>query len=416
VDARTASGRWWGLVVLPAAVLAAGAAACKKSEAEGSDAARAVPVEVRVVGRGTVREVARFVGEVRPSAKVNVLPRMAEKILALGFEEGDFVTQDETVMAQLATARVDTGVRQARSGAEALTAQINGLRTQQARLRRLVADGVVSASQLDTIDAQIAALEAQRRQVLAGVDQANLVVEDTIVKAPLTGWVAQRFVEVGDMVSPATPLATIVRLDPVFVWVDVPEHEVELVRKQPGTHVHVEVAPDREFPARIDLVSPTVDRESRSVRFRYRVDNPELVLRDGMLARVDVELQRREDVLVVPSAALILDPTQRGGRTTYTAYVVNGEDRAHRVSVARGLVEGDRAEVLSGLAEGERLVVQGFQLLEEGTLVEVVGGGAGAATAGAVPAEAGAPADAGAGPADEAGAGEAGGDAGGDGR
>jgi membrane fusion protein (multidrug efflux system) len=241
-------------------------------------------------------------------------------------------------------------------------------------------------------------------------------VEDTIVKAPLTGWVAQRFVEVGDMVSPATPLATIVRLDPVFVWVDVPEHEVELVRKQPGTHVHVEVAPDREFPARIDLVSPTVDRESRSVRFRYRVDNPELVLRDGMLARVDVELQRREDVLVVPSAALILDPTQRGGRTTYTAYVVNGEDRAHRVSVARGLVEGDRAEVLSGLAEGERLVVQGFQLLEEGTLVEVVGGGAGAATAGAVPAEAGAPADAGAGPADEAGAGEAGGDAGGDGR
>ena len=287
------------------------------------------------------------------------------------------MTQDETVLAELATALVDTGVRQAESGADALTAQINGLRTQQERLRRLVADGVVSASQLDPIDAQIRALQAQRRQVMAGVDQANLRVEDTIVKAPMTGFISQRFVDLGDMASPVTPLATIVRLDPVYVWVDVPEHEVEQVRQQPTAQVYVEVAPDRAFTATIDLVSPTVDRESRSVRFRYRVDNPDTVLRDGMLARVEVELQRHEDAVMASSAALILDPTQLGSTTAYAAFVIR-DGKAHRVAVGRGLLQGSKAEVLQGLSEGDVLVVQGFNLLEEDTVVEIVTNGHGA--------------------------------------
>lgn len=344
---------------------------CKKTEQGGEEATKAVPVAVAAVGRGTVREVARYAGEVRPSAQVNVLPRMAEKILELNFEVGDAVTQDETVMARLATAVVDTGVRQARSGAEALTAQINGLKTQRERIRRLVADGVVSASQLDPLDTQISALEAQRRQVLAGVDQANLRVDDTIVRAPMTGFVSQRYAEVGDMASPAAPLATIVRLDPAYVWVDVPEHELELVRRQETVAVRVQSAPDRTFVGVVDLVSPIVDRESRSVRIRYKVANPEMILRDGMLATVEVELRRRENVLVAPTDALILDPTQRGTEVSYAAWVVR-DGKAERVPVRRGLIEGARAEVLEGLAEGDRLVVEGFQMLDPGAAVEII--------------------------------------------
>lgn len=356
-------------------------AQCKKSVSEGEDATQAVPVTVQVVGRGTVREVARYTGEVRPSASVNVLPRMAEKILELNFEVGDAVTQDETVMARLATAVVDTGVRQARSGAEALTAQINGLKTQRERIRRLVADGVVSASQLDPLDTQISALEAQRRQVLAGVDQANLRVDDTIVRAPMTGFVSQRYAEVGDTASPAAPLATIVRLDPAYVWIDVPEHELEMVRRQETVAVRVAAAPDRVFAGVLDLVSPIVDRESRSVRIRYRVSNPDLVLRDGMLATVEVELRRRENVLVAPTEALILDPTQRGAEVSYAAWVVR-DGKAERVPVRRGLIEGARAEVVEGLAEGDRLVVEGFHMLDPGAAVEVVREERGEAAAG----------------------------------
>jgi RND family efflux transporter MFP subunit len=156
---------------------------------------------------------------------------------------------------------------------------------------------------------------------------------------------------------------------------------VELVRKQPTAQIHVEVAPDTAFTGTVDLVSPTVDRESRSVRFRYRVANPDLVLRDGMLAQVDVELQRHDDVVVAPADALVLDPTQRGSTASYAAYVVQ-DDKAHRVSVERGLIEDDQAEVLGGLDVGDRLVVAGFHMLEEGTLVEVVDVGGGAGDAG----------------------------------
>jgi len=353
------------------AALAPGLLQCKKPAEAAEDAVQTVPVAVAVVGRGTVREVARYTGEVRPSAQVNVLPRMAEKILELGFDVGDTVTQDETVLARLATAVVDTGVRQARSGAEALTAQINGLKTQRERMRRLVADGVVSASQLDPLDTQISALEAQRRQVLAGVDQANLRVDDTTVKAPMSGFVSQRYVEVGDTASPMSPLGTIVRLDPAYVWIDVPEHELELVRNQETVAVRVQSAPDRTFVGHVDLVSPNVDRESRSVRIRYVVSNPEMVLRDGMLAVVEVELRRRDDVLVAPTDALALDPTQRGAEAAYAAWVVR-DGKAVRLPVHRGLIEGARAEVLEGLAEGDRLVIEGFHMLEPDSVVDVI--------------------------------------------
>ncbi|MBN1773449.1 MAG: efflux RND transporter periplasmic adaptor subunit [Deltaproteobacteria bacterium] len=382
-----------------AALVVAGAASlvqCKKPAEATEEVVQTVPVAVAVVGRGTVREVARYTGEVRPSMQVNVLPRMAEKILELGFDIGDTVTQDETVMARLATAVVDTGVRQARSGAEALTAQINGLKTQRERIRRLVSDGVVSASQLDPLDTQISALEAQRRQVLAGVDQANLRVDDTVVKAPMTGFISQRYVEVGDMVSPASPLGTIVRLDPAYVWIDVPEHELELVRAQTTVAVRVQSAPDRAFAGTVDLVSPNVDRESRSVRIRYVVDNPEMILRDGMLAVVEVELRRRDDVLVAPTDALILDPTQRGAEASYAAWVVR-DGKALRLPVRRGLLEGARTEVLEGLAEGDRLVVEGFHMLDPDAAVEVVreagGTEAAAATAATPPAPPAAPPD-----------------------
>jgi len=353
------------------ALLAPGLLQCKKPEQAAEEVVETVPVAVAVVGRGTVREVARYTGEVRPSAQVNVLPRMAEKILELGFDVGDTVTQDETVMARLATAVVDTGVRQARSGAEALTAQINGLKTQRERIRRLVADGVVSSSQLDPLDTQISALEAQRRQVLAGVDQANLRVDDTVVKAPMTGFVSQRYVEVGDTASPMSPLGTIVRLDPAYVWIDVPEHDLELVRAQETVAVQVISAPDRTFAGTIDLVSPNVDRESRSVRIRYTVPNAEMILRDGMLARVEVELRRRDNVLVAPTDALILDPTQRGNEASYAAWVVR-DGKAQRVPVRRGMIEGARAEVLEGLAEGDRLVIEGFHMLDPDAAVEVI--------------------------------------------
>lgn len=387
------------------------APACKRKNDAGDagDAERPVPVEVQAVEKGTVRDIVTYVGEVRPSAQVNVMPRLAERIVAIHFEEGDWVEgprapggpnperpegaaagrpgRDQGVaegedapegrgdqgeiMAELSGDVVDTGIRQARSGMRAISEQIRGLRQQRDRLARLVADGIAPIAQIEPIEAQIAALEAQRSQLRAGVDQAELRMDDTVIRAPMSGYVSRRFVEAGDTAVPGMPIATIVRLDPVHVWVDVPEYEIDAVRRHPAASVRVQSAPDRWFPATVDLVSPSVDRESRSVRVRYLVANPDGTLRDGMVADVEVELDRREGALVAPLSALQADILQVGGELTHTAYVVT--DGAARKAVVRvGLVEGDRAEILSGLSQGDDLVVLGFHMLEDGQAVEIV--------------------------------------------
>ncbi len=351
-------------------------AACKPqgdgggAGAEAVDVA-AVPVTVWTARRGTVKVVARYPAEIRPSAQVNVFPRLADRVVRIGFEEGDAVVAGETVLAELASEMVDTGVRQAWSGVRAIDEQIAGLRTQQTRLRQLVADGVVAASQLDPIDAQIRVLEAQRRQVLSGVDQANLRKDDTIIKAPATGFISRRFVEAGDMASPAQPIATIVRLDPVFAWVDVPEHELEAVRSSRGVAIEAAAAPGRSFAAIPDLVSPSVDRESRTVRIRYRIDNADMVLRDGMIAVAKAELRRIEGV-VVPSQALVMEPAIDDARVSYRVFLAVGST-ARRAEMRVGIVEGAWAGVIEGVTEGDRVIVDGRHMVSDGAAIDVVG-------------------------------------------
>jgi len=344
---------------------------CAEEATVATKEERPVPVRVEPVGRRTLRTVVRYTGEVRPSAQVNVVPRMAERIVELGFDEGDLVTKDETVLARLDPQLVDTGVRQVRAGADALRAQIDGLRTEQERLRRLARAGASGTAELDGIDAQLRTLDAQRRQALAGLAQASLHADDAEVKAPMTGIVARRYVDVGDMAAPTLPIATIVQLDPAFVWVDVPSHELEVVRQEKVVTVRPEASPDEGLDAELDIVSPTVDRESRSVRIRYRVPNAALVLRDGMLVTLEVELARRDDVLAVPLSALSVGLADDGGGVAYAGYVVDGV-RARRVAVRTGLQEQGFAEVLSGLSEKDLLVTEGGHLLREGTAVEIV--------------------------------------------
>jgi RND family efflux transporter MFP subunit len=266
---------------------------------------------------------------------------------------------------------VATGIAQARSGLQAIGAQISGLRREQERLRKLVADGIVAPAQLDQISDQIRALQGQRGQIQAGREQAELAAGNTVVRSTLTGVVTRRMVEVGDLVSPMSPMAVIVSLDEVFVWIDVPEYELEGVRARETVEVTVESAPERVLAGRLDLVSPTVDRESRSVRVRYRVSNPDWLLRNGMVARVAVETERVEDVPAVPMAALSLDLTELGQEQTFTAFVERDGAAVAR-TVRIGMQAGARVEVRSGLAPGDRLIVQGHHLVQDGSPVEVV--------------------------------------------
>lgn len=198
-------------------------------------------------------------------------------------------------------------------------------------------------------------------QAQAGLDLARLQLSDARVTAPVDGVVAQKLLEVGAMASPATPIVSIVSQN-VEVAINVEESKLGLIAPGQSATVQVPAYPGVSFRAVVIADPPTVDPKSRTALVRLAADDPKGQLKPGMYAQVAVLVQRQQNVLLVPSSALIDD-----NGTTKVYLVENGVVRTRPVSV--GVEDAEHAQITSGVAEGQLVVVGSKPLLRDGDRV-----------------------------------------------
>lgn len=192
------------------------------------------------------------------------------------------------------------------------------------------------------------------------------------VRAPFAGRVVEQHVTVGELVTPEDNLFTIADLGRVWIWVDVYERDLGRVHLGDGVAVEVASYPDRTFTGTVTYVGPKVAADTRTIRARLDVTNPEGLLRPGMFARVqlsDPHAQGAVSSLVVPDSAV-----QREG-TRSIVFVPLGEGRFARREIEVGRHEGQWVEVRSGLKAGERVVIAGVFLLKSELARGELGGG-----------------------------------------
>jgi cobalt-zinc-cadmium efflux system membrane fusion protein len=192
------------------------------------------------------------------------------------------------------------------------------------------------------------------------------------VRAPFAGLVVEQHVTVGELVTPEDNLFTIADLGHVWIWLDV--YEQDLGKVHLGDEVSVEVAayPGRAFTGTVTYAGSKVAADTRTVRARLDVTNPEGLLRPGMFARVqltDPHAQGAASALVVPDTAV-----QRDG-TKFLVFVPVGEGRFARREIEVGRHEGRWIEVRSGLVRGESVVTAGVFLLKSELSSGELGGG-----------------------------------------
>jgi len=211
------------------------------------------------------------------------------------------------------------------------------------------------------VETSQATLEAVRAQLA----QAQKGLEDTTVRAPFDGYITARPVAAGEYVSPASKIATIVRLGVLKLQLQAPEQRAAHVRTGMAVVARVAAYPNREFTGKVTAINPSVDPSSRIFIVEARFENPGAALRPGMFATARVLLPGGENGVFIPPSAVIRDKT-----TDSNQVFTIDRGAAHLHVVLTGDVDGDSIRIRSGLAGGETVATSGQSELFEGAPVQ----------------------------------------------
>jgi RND family efflux transporter MFP subunit len=315
------------------------------------------PVETAAVETGSIAREIEVSGTVEPLRSVGVNAQASGALVTVNAEEGDFV-QRGAVMARLDARELEAQVASSRANWE--VARDAFARAQQLRDRQVITQAEFDAAR---------AAEAAAR---ASLDQARTRVGYMVVRAPASGVVTEKVVEVGAVVGAQTKLFTIAEVSTLVTRVGVSELDVGSLRTGQGARVMLDAYPGQRFEGRIRRIFPSADPATRLVPVEVALTGEAAqAARPGFLARVAFALGAREGVLLVPASSVV---GQAGAQQVFV--VVDG--KAERRTVETGLSSEGRVEVVSGLREGEAVVVTGSNNVRNNADVRVVSGPGGA--------------------------------------
>ncbi len=274
------------------------------------------------------------------------------------FESGTSVKQG-AVLVKLDTSAEDAQL--ASAVAEASLARIN-----LDRARSLRVGEANSQAELD-------AAEARAKQADATVANLRATIAKKTIRAPFDGRIAIRQVELGQVVAPGTPIASVQSVSPIHADFWLPQQALADLRPGQKVTLRTDTFAQARWDGEITTVNPEVDVATRNVRVRATFPNPDGRLRPGMFANVDVFSSRKQEVLVIPATAVIFAPYGDSVFTVQDKKDAKGKPAAvaQQKFVRLGDRRGDFVAVASGLSAGETVVTSGAFKLRNGMAVAV---------------------------------------------
>lgn len=338
-------------------------------------------VEVEPVNTEDVNIYGEYVGRIRAQQFVEIRARVEGFLEKMLFAEGTYVKKGQILFI------IDPKLYEARMNRA--KAQLNKARAQALkaerdlnRIRPLYEQS--AASQLD-LDNAIASYESATADVIVGeadLTQAELTLSYTTVRSPIAGYISERNADIGTLVGPngKSLLATVVKSDTVRVdfsmtaldYLRSKARNVNLGHKDStrkwDPYITVTLADGSQYPMRglVDFADPQVDPQTGTFSVRAEMANPDHVLLPGQFTKVKLLLDVRENAIVVPTKALVLE---KGGAHIF---VVRPDSIVEKRFVETGPEIGNNTVIERGLASDENIVVEGYHKLSHGQKVEPV--------------------------------------------
>lgn len=293
-------------VAVPALILGFALSACTKETVE-APVYQAVPVETR-----NISVTVEAAGAALPDTVVEVKSKASGEILEFNVETGQLV-QRGTLLARIDRRVPQNRYNQAQASLEVAQARLKNAETQLARSKELFAAKAITEQELETTTLDVANAKSAVVSAQIEVDNAKISLDDTEVRAPITGTIIAKNVERGAVISSPTSdvgggtvLAKMADLSLVQVKTFVDETDIGKLKPGMTARVSVEAFPNRPFEGTVLKIEPQADTIQNVTMFPVliRIANRDGLLRPGMNAEVNIAVGNASDVLAVPNAAL----------------------------------------------------------------------------------------------------------------
>ncbi|HXL79851.1 MAG TPA: efflux RND transporter periplasmic adaptor subunit [Pyrinomonadaceae bacterium] len=394
------------------------AMACGGSKAnvrqEQANSGQPAPVDV-TTANAIVRDLPQYFeanGSLTGEEQTDVAPQMAGKVVAVGVDMGSYVKRGQMIIrlddvdAKLRVQQMQAQLDQMRASLRQAEEKI-GVRPGQSfdlnkipevgnakvaldlaeknlrRSEKLIESGDISRSLYDQQKAQrdqlrevyegalslgrqnYAAVMTARANVASAESQLNLARRNlsyAAVLSPIDGFVSERTADLGEYVSTTSKVATIVRINPLRVRIDIPEQAIPEISVGQSVSVTTSAWPDKNFSGRIARVSPNVTPASRTLTVEAEVENSSGALKPGQFATVRILQSRAQPAVLVPARAV---RTEAGVSRVFV--IKDGHAQARLVQL--GQTEGDLVQIKNGIAGDEQVVTSNVEQLSDGMAV-----------------------------------------------
>jgi membrane fusion protein, multidrug efflux system len=343
---------------------------CAATSSAQQGMSQAVPVTTVIAQERPVSKTKDFVGRIEAVERVDVSARVTGYLEAILFKEGELVKEGQPLY-RIEQDLFKAAVEQAQGALDGSLASKKLSKVELDRANQLMSSSYGTPQKRDQALAsdENAAADILKKQ--ADLDTAKINLGYTEIKSPISGKIGRTKITRGNVVSPGSGgLTTVVSEDPMYTVFPVSQREFLEVRKEGNSVDRDRIEVTIRFSdgsvyrhkGRINFVDVTVDKATDTVIVRATMPNPEGMLVDGQLVRVNVDTGAPQEKIVIPQAALIAD--QQG---VYVFAVEDGKAVVRRVRPGEEV--GTGISIDAGLKAGEQIIIEGLQSVRPGAAV-----------------------------------------------
>jgi len=310
--------------------------------------------------RGEIVHKVTLPGNVMAYQEATLYAKVAGYLKTINVDKGDSVKEGE-LLAEIEAPEMLADLIKAKAEAEAAQLDYKRMTDAQKKASDLVVPQTVDAA------------KAKSGVAVAGLQRIETLLSYAKITAPFSGVITKRWVDPGALIPAATSsstsksaaVVTLMDFSTVRIDVAIPDTEAPFIKKDLPVKVTVNELPGRTFQGTITRFSYALDESTKTMATEIEISNPDLALRPGMWAAVEIELQKKENALLIPAEALVIQKNKN------SVFVVR-DKKALKVALTTGFDDGVNVEILKGCGLNDAVIVAGKQSVTDGQKVQAI--------------------------------------------